>query len=60
MTLWLLLIQRVGPGRASVAQFMPPLFSVALGMVFLGESVSLLALLAVLPVAVSTIPTTRP
>ncbi|GLZ13065.1 hypothetical protein Acsp04_33000 [Actinomadura sp. NBRC 104425] len=60
MTLWLLLIQRVGPGRASVAQFMPPLFSVALGMLFLGESVSLLALLAVIPVAVSTVLTTRP
>lgn len=60
MTLWLLLIQRVGPGQASIAQFMPPLFSIALGALFLGDSVTLLELLAVLPVAVSTILATRP
>lgn len=60
MTLWLLLIRRVGPGRASVAQFMPPLFSIALGAVILGEPVTALEILAVVPVALSTVLATRP
>ncbi|MGI5439225.1 DMT family transporter [Streptomyces shenzhenensis] len=59
MTLWLLLIRRVGPSRASIAQFMPPLFSIALSAALLGEPVTALEALAVLPVALSTVLTTR-
>ncbi|MFJ5172324.1 DMT family transporter [Streptomyces griseoviridis] len=59
MTLWLLLIRRVGPSRASIAQFMPPLFSIALAAALLGEPVTLLEALAVVPVALSTVLTTR-
>ncbi|MFF0221156.1 DMT family transporter [Streptomyces sp. NPDC004629] len=59
MTLWLLLIRRAGPSRASIAQFMPPLFSIALSAALLGEPVTALETLAVLPVALSTVLTTR-
>jgi drug/metabolite transporter (DMT)-like permease len=51
MTLWLTLIRRTSPGRASIAQFMPPLFSIALGAAILGEQVTAVEILAAIPVA---------
>ncbi|HEY9312919.1 DMT family transporter [Williamsia sp.] len=59
MSLWLLLIRRTGPEGASVAQFMPPLFGVALGAVFLGEEVTVVELVAVVPVVIGIILATR-
>jgi drug/metabolite transporter (DMT)-like permease len=51
MTLWLTLIRRTSPARASVAQFMPPLFSMVLGAVILGEQITTVQVLAAIPVA---------
>ncbi|WP_280437202.1 DMT family transporter [Nocardia carnea] len=59
MSLWLLLIRRAGPAGASVAQFMPPLFGVALGALFLGEEVTVVELAAVVPVAAGIVLATR-
>ncbi|MEU5539980.1 DMT family transporter [Streptomyces sp. NPDC020362] len=59
MSLWLLLIQRVGPAGASIAQFMPPVFGVAIGAAFLGEPLTLLESAAVLPIALGLLLATR-
>ncbi|MGW0179894.1 DMT family transporter [Nocardia sp. NPDC003345] len=60
MSLWLLLIRRAGPAGASIAQFMPPLFGVALGALVLGEEITLIEIAAVLPVAAGIVLATRP
>ncbi|MEU4313074.1 DMT family transporter [Nocardia sp. NPDC024068] len=59
MSLWLLLIRRAGPAGASVAQFMPPLFGVALGALVLGEEVTVVEIAAVVPVAAGIVLATR-
>lgn len=59
MSLWLLLIRRVGPAGASVAQFMPPLFGVALGALVLGEEITVVETAAVVPVAAGIVLATR-
>jgi drug/metabolite transporter (DMT)-like permease len=51
MTLWLSLIQWAGPATASLAQFMPPLFGIALAHFVLGERTTRLEVIAALPVA---------
>ncbi|MER6140519.1 hypothetical protein ABT174_10705 [Streptomyces sparsogenes] len=50
----------VAPAGETQAQFMPPLFGIALGAVILGEPVTALELLAMVPVALSTVLATRP
>lgn len=52
MTMWLTLIRQAGPDRAAVAHFLPPLISIVLGAVLLGEDASPLALAMCVPVAI--------
>ncbi|MCV7075650.1 DMT family transporter [Mycobacterium szulgai] len=60
MTLWLTLIKEVGPQRASVAHFLPPVFGLALGAIVLHETVTALEVLAAIPVALGVFLATRP
>lgn len=59
MTMWLQLIREAGPDRAAVAHFLPPLISIALGALILGEAVSPLALAMCIPVAIGVALATR-
>ncbi|MGW6425152.1 DMT family transporter [Nocardia sp. NPDC055053] len=59
MSLWLILIQRAGPAQASIAQFLPPIFGVGVGAVFLAEPVTAREALAVVPIAIGILLTTR-
>lgn len=61
MTMWLTLIRQAGPDRAAVAHFLPPLISIVLGAVLLGEDASPLALAMCVPVAIGVaLATMRP
>lgn len=60
MTLWLILIKEVGPQRASVAHFLPPIFGLALGAIVLHETVTPMEVLAAIPVALGVFLATRP
>ena len=61
MTMWLTLIRQAGPDHAAVAHFLPPLISIVLGAVLLGEDASPLALAMCVPVAIGVaLATMRP
>lgn len=51
MTIWLIMIHEFGPSTAAIAHFMPPMVSVFLGALILGEQVSTMSLLMCVPVA---------
>ena len=51
MTLWLMIIREFGAERAAVAHFLPPMVSMVLAMVILGEPVRLAAVVMCVPVA---------
>lgn len=59
MMLWLVLIRRVGAGRAAIAQFMPPLFTIAMAALCLGEAVTPLEAIAIVPIALGVALATR-
>ncbi|MDQ1013321.1 drug/metabolite transporter (DMT)-like permease [Streptomyces sp. V4I23] len=59
MSLWLLLIRRAGPGQASIAQFLPPVFGVGIGAVFLAEPLTVREAVAVAPIAAGILLATR-
>lgn len=58
MTMWLTLI-RQATDRAAVAHFLPPLISISLGALLLGEDASPLALAMCIPVAIGVALATR-
>lgn len=60
MTLWLILIKGVGPQRASVAHFLPPIFGLALAAIVLREALTPMEVLAAVPVALGVFLATRP
>lgn len=60
MTMWLQLIRHAGPDRAAVAHFLPPLISVFMGALILGETISPLVLAMCVPVAAGVALATRP
>lgn len=59
MSLWLSLIRKVGPAQASIAQFLPPVFGVGVGAMFLAEPFTLREAIALVPIAVGIMLATR-
>lgn len=59
MTLWLMIIREFGPARAAVAHFLPPLVSLALGALLLGENPTPLAIAMCIPAALGVYLATR-
>lgn len=60
MTLWLHIIREFGPERAAVAHFLPPIVSIGLGALILGENPTPLAVAMCVPVAAGVYLATKP